>query len=145
MKSTSVILFITHAEVEIDPAVPVTEWGLSGRGRIRHEAFNSFLSELGVAQIYCSAEQKAVDGAAIAARHLGKDYRVLAALHKNDRSATGYLPPAELANFQEAGSARLWRWKLFHVSTTHWHVATELDFDLTTQGGYPSTVRRVSR
>ena len=91
MKSTSVILFITHAEVEIDPAVPVTEWGLSGRGRIRHEAFNSFLSELGVAQIYCSAEQKAVDGAAIAARHLGKDYRVIAALHENDRSATGYL------------------------------------------------------
>ena len=95
MNSTSVVLFITHAEVEIDPEVPVTEWGLSGQGKIRHEAFNPFLSELGVAEIYCSAEKKAIDGAAIAARHLGKDYRVLAALHENDRSATGYLPPAE--------------------------------------------------
>ncbi len=95
MKPGNVILFITHAEVEIDPEIPVTEWGLSGRGRTRHEAFNPFLSELGVAQIYCSAEQKAIDGAAIAARHLDKDYCVLAALHENDRSATGYLPPAE--------------------------------------------------
>ncbi len=40
MKSTSVILFITHAEVEIDPEVPVTEWRFSGPGRIRHEALH---------------------------------------------------------------------------------------------------------
>ena len=73
MNSTSVILFITHAEVELNPEVPVTEWGLSDKGRIRHEAFNPFLSELGVAEIHCSAEQKAIDGAAIAASHLGRD------------------------------------------------------------------------
>lgn len=95
MSSTGIIVFITHAEVEIDPEVPVTQWGLSDKGRIRHEAFNPFLTELGIAEIHCSAEQKAIDGAAIAARHCGKQYRVLAALHENDRSATGYLPPEE--------------------------------------------------
>ncbi len=31
MNPTSAVLFITHAEVEIDPEVPVTEWGLSGK------------------------------------------------------------------------------------------------------------------
>ena len=95
MNLTNSILFITHAEVEIDPAVPVTEWGLSDKGKIRHQTFNQFLSALGVAEIYCSAEQKAIDGAAIAASHFGKDYHVLEALHENDRSSTGYLPPAE--------------------------------------------------
>ncbi len=95
MNSTGVIVFITHAEVEIDAEVPVTKWGLSDKGRNRHEAFNPFLSGLGIAEIHCSAEQKAIDGAAIAARHFGKEYRVLAALHENDRSATGYLPPEE--------------------------------------------------
>lgn len=95
MNATSAILFITHAEVEIDPEVPVTQWGLSNQGKIRHEVFNQNLSALGVAEIYCSAEQKAIDGAAIAASHFGKDYRVLAALHENDRSSTGYLTPAE--------------------------------------------------
>lgn len=95
MNPTSAVLFITHAEIEIDPEITVTEWGLSDKGRIRHEAFNDYLSALDIAEIHCSAEQKAIDGAVIAARHLGKQYRVLAALNENDRSATGYLPPEE--------------------------------------------------
>ena len=68
MNSTSSLLFITHAEVKIDPEVPVTEWGLSDNGKIRHAAFNLILSGLGVAKIYCSAEKKAIDGAAIVCR-----------------------------------------------------------------------------
>jgi hypothetical protein len=33
------VYFITHADVRIDPAVPVPRWGLSARGRARHEVF----------------------------------------------------------------------------------------------------------
>lgn len=48
-----------------------------------------------VTAIYCSTEQKAIDGAEILASHLGIDYEVHADLGENDRSATGYLEPAE--------------------------------------------------
>ena len=31
-------LYITHPQVQIDPAVPVPDWGLSALGRARAEA-----------------------------------------------------------------------------------------------------------
>jgi broad specificity phosphatase PhoE len=45
--------------------------------------------------IYCSTEQKAMDGAAILARHLSLDYGTLKTLGEIDRSSTGYLPADE--------------------------------------------------
>ena len=45
--------------------------------------------------IYCSTEQKAIDGAAILAGHLSLGYEEIAELGENDRSATGFLPPDE--------------------------------------------------
>jgi broad specificity phosphatase PhoE len=45
--------------------------------------------------IYCSSEQKAIDGAAILAEHLSLGFEVVPELGENDRSATGFLPPDE--------------------------------------------------
>lgn len=48
-----------------------------------------------ISAVYCSDEQKAVDGAQILASHLSLPITTIAALGKNDRSATGFLPPDE--------------------------------------------------
>lgn len=45
--------------------------------------------------IYCSTEQKAIDGATILAGHLALGFQQIAELGENDRSATGFLPPEE--------------------------------------------------
>jgi len=96
------VIFLTHADVQIDPAVPVPQWGLSDRGRARHEAFNATLAAYDVTSIWSSDEQKARDGAAIhaAARQLVP--QDVPELGENDRSATGYLPPEEFQAMADA-------------------------------------------
>jgi broad specificity phosphatase PhoE len=91
----STVYFITHPDVVINPAIPVTRWPLSQRGRIRMLKMleNRWLS--GIGAIYCSAEQKAIDGAAIMSEVLGVTYTTIPDLGENDRSATGYLSEAE--------------------------------------------------
>lgn len=86
------VLFITHAEVVIDPAVPVPDWPLSEAGRRRHLAFNRNPLLAGITAIRCSNERKACDGAAILAAATGVPAVRVPALHENDRTATGYLP-----------------------------------------------------
>ena len=90
-----VIHFVTHAEVVQDPAIPIPDWPLSATGIARHRRFNATLRRLPIAAIYSSAERKARDGAAIHGAALGLPPRQHPGLHENDRSATGYLPPAE--------------------------------------------------
>ena len=46
-----------------------------------------------VTAIYSSGERKAVDTARILSERTGIPFSMVAALHENDRSATGYLPP----------------------------------------------------
>lgn len=48
-----------------------------------------------VTAIYCSTEQKAIDGAEILAQHLSLGFSQVEDLGENDRSATGFLPPDE--------------------------------------------------
>lgn len=87
--------YITHPDVVIDPAVPVPRWPLSERGRAR---MRRLVNEPWVAElrhVFSSEEQKAIDGAEILAEASGAVHRVLAELHENDRSATGFLPPDE--------------------------------------------------
>jgi broad specificity phosphatase PhoE len=73
----------------------VPRWPLSelGRKRMRAGLKQPWVREL--TAIYCSTEQKAIDGAAILAEHLGIGFEVMAELGENDRSATGFLPPDE--------------------------------------------------
>lgn len=84
--------FITHAEVVIDPEIPVPDWTLSREGIRRHTAFNTTPAAATVTAVYSSAERKARDAADILADHLGRSARIIPALHENDRTSTGYLP-----------------------------------------------------
>ena len=89
------VLFITHGDVLIDANVPVPDWGLSAEGVRKHTAFNTSAATHGLTGVYSSNERKAVEGAQILATHLGLTVQRIEALHENDRSATGFLPPAE--------------------------------------------------
>jgi broad specificity phosphatase PhoE len=89
------IIFLTHPEVVIDPAVPVPQWPLNAVGRERAERFAEMLVGRTVSAVYASTERKAMDGAAIVAGRLGLPYGTDEALGENDRSATGYIAPPE--------------------------------------------------
>ncbi len=86
-------IFLTHEEVEIDPDVPVPDWGLSVEGVARHTRFAANSALDGVRAIYASTERKAREAAALMADPRGLTVRMQADLGENDRSATGYLPP----------------------------------------------------
>lgn len=89
------LLFLTHAEVVMEPDVPVPDWRLSEIGRARHEAFAQSTEVAHVTNLYSSGERKALEGAAPLASRLGLKIKLIGPLGENDRSATGYLPPAE--------------------------------------------------
>jgi broad specificity phosphatase PhoE len=90
------VYFITHPDVVIDPATPVAQWPLSQRGRMRmlNMLEHQWISRVGA--IYCSTEQKAMDGAAIISEVLEIPYTAIPELRENDRSAIGYLSEPEL-------------------------------------------------
>lgn len=96
------LFFVTHGDVEIDPGVPIPDWGLNPRGKARHEAFARSPELANVTSVWSSAERKAMDGAKITASHLGVPHQVREALHENDRSSTGYLPEAEFQAVADA-------------------------------------------
>ncbi|NHT74603.1 histidine phosphatase family protein [Rhizobiaceae bacterium CRRU44] len=88
-------LYISHPEVAIDPDVPIPRWGLSekGRQRARTAAASGWARRIG--RIVSSDETKALETAAIFAEASVVSVEVLANAGENDRSATGFLPPAE--------------------------------------------------
>ncbi len=61
------VLFVTHPEVVIDPAVPVPRWKLSPKGVARMTEFARDPAVAKVTSIYASDETKARDGARILA------------------------------------------------------------------------------
>lgn len=87
--------FITHPNVVISREVLVPRWPLSPLGRSRMQAGLAQPWVQNVGAVFCSTEQKAIDGAEILAGHLGLPWTELEALGENDRSATGFLPPDE--------------------------------------------------
>ena len=86
---------ITHPNVVISRDVPVPRWPLSelGKRRMRAGLRQPWVRE--ITSIYCSTEQKAIDGAEILGQHLSLPFTQLEELDENDRSATGFLPPNE--------------------------------------------------
>ncbi len=89
------LYFITHPNVVINREVPVPQWPLSELGRNRMKAGLRQPWMIDVTSIYCSTEQKAIDGAEIMANHLSLGYTQVHALGENDRTATGFLPSHE--------------------------------------------------
>ncbi len=89
------LVFVTHPEVVIDPAVPVPDWPLSAKGRSRMEVFLRDPIVRDVRLVACSGERKARDGAEILASHFGVPIRVDEELGENDRSSTGFIAPPE--------------------------------------------------
>ena len=89
------IYFISHPNVVVDPGLPVPRWPLSETGRMRMTAGLRQNWVAGITSIYSSSEQKAIDSAAILAEHLVLGFAEDEDLGENDRSSTGFLPPAE--------------------------------------------------
>ena len=87
--------YLTHPQVQIDPAVPVPRWGLSEKGRARAEALRTAPWVRSLTRIVSSDETKAVETAGIIARACGLEVEVREHMGENDRSATGFLPPPE--------------------------------------------------
>lgn len=87
--------FITHPNVVVSRDVPVPRWPLSelGKQRMRAGLAQPWIKD--ITAVYCSTEQKAIDGATILATHLSLTFTEVEDLGENDRSATGFLPPDE--------------------------------------------------
>jgi broad specificity phosphatase PhoE len=100
------ILFVTHPEVVVDPAVPVTRWGLSDVGRRRMDAFAALPLLRRVDRLFCSNETKATEAAHLLGARLGVGVSRIAALGENDRSATGVLPRDQFERAADAFFAR---------------------------------------
>lgn len=98
----SLLHFITHPEVMIDPEVPVRRWGLTPLGIARMRACAALPEMAAVASVWASTEAKAIEGAGILAGRLGLPVRVREDLGENDREATGYLPEAEFQRTADA-------------------------------------------
>jgi broad specificity phosphatase PhoE len=100
------VFFITHPDVAIDPAIPLTEWPLNARGVARMRAMLAQPWVSDIAHVASSKERKALDGARILATHLGADPVIHSGLDENDRSATGYLPKPAFEAMADAFFAR---------------------------------------
>lgn len=87
--------FLSHAEVVVEPAEPIESWGLSVVGRTRAGRADALAWDAGVDRIVSSTERKAVETAELLGAAVGLVPAQDPLLGEIDRSATGYLPPAE--------------------------------------------------
>lgn len=92
----SIAYYLSHPEVQVDPAVPVPQWGLSDAGRARLAMLAGAGWLASVRRIVSSDERKAIETAEILVQVTnGARVEILPDFHENDRSATGFLQPAE--------------------------------------------------
>jgi broad specificity phosphatase PhoE len=96
------LVFLTHPEVVIDPAVPVPRWHLHADGIARLRRFAASGALEGIGAVWASTECKAIETAGILAAARGLGVRVREDLGENDRSATGFLPPPEFERMADA-------------------------------------------
>ncbi len=89
------VRYLTHPQVQVDPAMPVPEWSLSDIGRTRTVALARAGWLRHTTRIVSSMEAKAVQTAEILASALGLRVETHPEMHENDRSATGFLPSTE--------------------------------------------------
>jgi broad specificity phosphatase PhoE len=102
----AVVRYLTHPQVQIDPGIPVPSWELSAEGRGRVQLLIRAAWLAGTTKVISSAERKAVETAQPIAAALSADFEIREAMHENDRSATGFLPPPEFENAADEFFAR---------------------------------------
>ncbi|WP_367646840.1 histidine phosphatase family protein [Ruegeria arenilitoris] len=91
-----IVRYLTHPQVQIDPAVDIPDWSLNDVGRSRVSRLAESLGVLrGTTRIISSQETKAIETAQPLAVALGLELEMRQDMHENDRSATGFLPPVE--------------------------------------------------
>ncbi len=100
------VLYLSHPQVAIDPAVAVTEWNLSPLGRSRAALAASADWSQGVTLLVSSNEPKAMQTAATIGGVRQLQVNIYLALCENDRSGTGYLPPPEFERMADSFFAR---------------------------------------
>jgi broad specificity phosphatase PhoE len=122
---TTHVRYLTHPQVKIDPALPVPAWGLSEVGRMRTEALANAGWLSGTTQIISSGELKAIETAEIIGRKLNISVEVKEAMHENDRSATGFLPPEEFEMVADQFFAQP------HISIRGWERAIDAQLRIT--------------
>lgn len=100
------LIYITHPNVEINPDVPVAQWGLNQTGIDRAERMLSqpWVSDL--SRVISSEEAKAIETAAILAGRLGFIPQIRPTTGENDRTATGFVPPEQFETLANAFFAR---------------------------------------
>ena len=90
----TLLRYITHPQVAVDPDVPVTRWGLHPIGIERARVLCTQPWVADITRVVSSDEVKALQTAEILAGHLGVAVEVRAGVGENDRSSTGFVPPA---------------------------------------------------
>ena len=85
------ILLIRHAEPEVEPDLPATEWPLSPAGEQASRRVGHYLTDRGIGRMFSSHEQKAIRTAEIVAECLGLENQIAPGLHEHDRTGVGYL------------------------------------------------------
>jgi broad specificity phosphatase PhoE len=93
---------ITHPEVAVDPGTPVVDWSLSPAGRARAERLTALPWVRDLERLVCSSERKARETADVLGAATGLTCLVDDELGENDRTATGFLPPAEFEAVADA-------------------------------------------
>lgn len=98
----SVLRYISHPEVAIDPEVPVPRWGLSEKGKTRGLALceQPWMTE--VRRVVTSPETKALELASIVAERLELPINIRPETGETDRSSTGYVPPDQHERLADA-------------------------------------------
>jgi len=94
--------YLTHPQVEINPAIPAATVGLSALGRRRVAALPATGRLPGATAIVSSGERTAIETAEIPGRGARTHRDIRQAMHEKDHSATGFLPPEEFATVANA-------------------------------------------
>ncbi len=87
--------YLSHPQVNIDPAQSIQNWSLNSVGRRRVARLAATNALQGTATVVSSAETKAIETAQPLADALGCPLDIRELMHENDRSSTGFLPPDE--------------------------------------------------
>ncbi len=114
-----VLRYLSHPQVAMESDIPVPQWKLSEIGKHRVQRIAGAPVLRATTRLVSSGETKAVETAQIMALEIGLEVEIDDAMGENDRSATGFLPPAE---FQDVANQFF---REPHISVRGWERAID--------------------